>query len=159
MMSCMNYKGYIGELRVDLDAGVIRGKVVNTRDTITFQCKTVEEARGAFLDSVDDYLEFCASTGDPPEKPFSGRFVVRVRPEVHRELSALAQIRGISLNKLVLRQLSRLAKSAKGGQAKKVAGDVGVAPPSAETTGRTAAVRKRLKAADAASPKKGAASA
>jgi len=89
MKSCMNHKGYIGELRVDLDAGVIRGKVVNTRDTITFQGKTVEEAREAFIDSVEDYLEFCASTGDPAEKPFSGRFVVRLRPEVHRGLSAL----------------------------------------------------------------------
>ncbi len=78
IMNGMSYKGYIGDLRVDLDAGVLRGKVINTRDTITFQGKTVEEARRAFRDSVDDYLEFCAATGDPPEKPFSGRFVVRV---------------------------------------------------------------------------------
>ena len=101
-------------IRVDLDAGVLRGKVVNTRDTITFQGKTVEEAMQAFRDSVDDYLEFCASTGDPPEKPFSGKFVVRVRPEIHRDLSAIAQSRGTSLNQLVLSQLSKLA-AGKGG--------------------------------------------
>jgi predicted HicB family RNase H-like nuclease len=99
---------------VDLDAGVLRGKVVNTRDTITFQGKTVEEAMQAFRDSVDDYLEFCASSGDPPEKPFSGKFIVRVRPELHRDLSAIAQSSGMSLNKLVLSELLKLARR-KGG--------------------------------------------
>jgi len=79
--------------------------------------------------------------------------------EPHFSFVALAQIRGMSLNKLVLRQLSRLARSAKGGQGKKVAVDDAGASPSAETTGRTAAARRKLKAADSARPKKGAASA
>jgi predicted HicB family RNase H-like nuclease len=104
----LNHKGYLGRLRVDLDAGVIRGKVINTRDTITFQGKTVEEATQAFRDSVEDYLEFCGSTGEPPEKPFSGKFVVRIRPELHRDLSALAQSRGTSLNRFIASQLSGL---------------------------------------------------
>jgi predicted HicB family RNase H-like nuclease len=132
----MNYKGYIGAIRVDLDAAVIRGTVVNTRDTITFQGKSVEEVKAAFRDSVQDYLEFCASTGDTPEKPYSGKFVVRVQPEVHRELSALAQARGISLNSLVLRQLSRMAKSAKSGRRKKPASNTGAASPSTTRTSK-----------------------
>ncbi len=53
----MNYQGYLGLARVDTDAGVIRGRVINTRDMITFQGKTVAEAEAAFRDSVDDYLE------------------------------------------------------------------------------------------------------
>jgi predicted HicB family RNase H-like nuclease len=106
----MNHKGYIGVLHVDHDAGVLRGKVVNTRDTITFQGKTVAEATQAFRDSVEDYLEFCRSLGEPPEKPFSGRFVVRIRPDLHRELNAIAQSMGTSLNGLVASQLARLAR-------------------------------------------------
>jgi predicted HicB family RNase H-like nuclease len=106
----MTYKGYIGIARVDEDAGVIRGKVVNTRDTITFQGKSYEEAEAAFRDSVDDYLEFCESLGEAPDKPFSGTFLVRVSPEVHRDLTAIAQAQGVSVNKLVRRQLTRLSR-------------------------------------------------
>jgi len=106
----INYKGYIGLLRVDEEAGVLRGKVVNTRDTITFQGKTIDEATRAFHGSVDDYLEFCESLGETPEKPFSGKFVVRIGPALHRKLSIIAQAEGISLNKLVQQQFKRLAR-------------------------------------------------
>ena len=106
----MIYKGYIGVAYVDDDADVIRGNVVNTRDTITFQGKTVSAARRAFRESVDDYLAFCASLGEPPEKPFSGKFLVRLSPQLHRELTAVAQAKGVSVNKLVTRQLARMAR-------------------------------------------------
>jgi predicted HicB family RNase H-like nuclease len=106
----MQHKGYLGLARIDDEAGLIRGRVVNTRDMITFHGRTVEEARQAFQDSVDDYLEFCAARGEAPEKPFSGRFVVRMKPEVHRALAIEAQRRGTSLNALVNRTLARLAR-------------------------------------------------
>jgi predicted HicB family RNase H-like nuclease len=86
----MRHKGYTGVMSVDAEAGVIRGKVVDLKDTITFQGKTVEEAQAAFRDSVDDYLEFCRELGEAPEKPFSGTFIVRLPPEVHRELTRVA---------------------------------------------------------------------
>ena len=106
----MIHKGYVGVAHVDLEAGVIRGKVVNTRDTITFQGKTVEEASAAFRDSVDDYLEFCASLGEEPEKPFSGKFLVRLAPDVHRDLTAAAQAEGVSFNKFVGRILKHVVR-------------------------------------------------
>lgn len=63
----MEHKGYVGELCVDVEAGVIRGTVAVGRDTVTFQGRTVEEARLAFRESVDDYLDFCAATAQEPE--------------------------------------------------------------------------------------------
>ncbi len=41
----------------------------------------------AFHDSVDDYLTFCAERGEEPEKPYSGKFVVRVEPELHKNIT------------------------------------------------------------------------
>ena len=108
----MKYKGYIGLPEIDEEAGVIRGRVVNTRDLITFYGKTVEEAHLAFEESVDDYLEFCKELGEEPEKPFSGKFLVRIPPDVHRKLHAAAQIQGVSVNRLVKGQLSRIARQA-----------------------------------------------
>jgi predicted HicB family RNase H-like nuclease len=80
----MEYKGYIGQVELDDEAGVFFGKVVNlSKDGITFQGSTVEELRSAFRDSVDDYLSWCAETACEPEKPYSGKFVVRVAPADH----------------------------------------------------------------------------
>lgn len=112
-MTNIKYKGYIGVLAVDADASVIRGHVVNTKDTITFQGKTVAEAKNAFKESVDDYLEFCKSLGEAPERPFSGQFMVRVKPEMHRDLTAVAQSKGVSVNKIVTGALKRAIRSGK----------------------------------------------
>ena len=59
----MTYKGYQSKVELDEKAGVFHGEVINTRDVITFQGTSVEELKQAFEDSVDDYLEFCASRG------------------------------------------------------------------------------------------------
>ena len=97
----MKYRGYVGEVDYDDDAGIFHGEVVNLRDVITFQGKTVDELRQAFRDSVDDYLEFCAQRNEEPEKPFSGKFVVRIPPELHRRVYTRAKMAGKSLNSWV----------------------------------------------------------
>ena len=105
----LRHKGYLGRAEIDQDAGVIRGEVVNTTDTITFQGKTVEEAADAFRESVDDYLTFCQELGEPPEPPFSGTFLIHLAPEFHRDLSLQALTNGQSLNAFVAEQLERFA--------------------------------------------------
>jgi predicted HicB family RNase H-like nuclease len=97
----MQYKGYTGRMEVDDEAGIIFGRVIGLRDVITFQGKTVQEARQAFQDSVDDYLEFCAERGEDPERPFSGELVVRVNPDIHQALTSLAETRKTSLDAVV----------------------------------------------------------
>lgn len=97
----MTYQGYVGKVKFDDEAGIFYGEVINLRDVITFQGTSVQELRQAFRDSVDDYLEFCAQRGEEAEKPFSGKFVVRVSPDVHRELFAKARLANKSLNSLV----------------------------------------------------------
>jgi predicted HicB family RNase H-like nuclease len=101
----MNYKGYQSKVELDEEAGVFHGEVINTRDVITFQGTSVEELKQAFEDSVDDYLEFCASRGEDPEKPFSGKFLIRVPPEMHRQIMTEARRQGKSLNTYVLEKL------------------------------------------------------
>lgn len=97
----MKYKGYIGLVNFDEEAGLFHGEVVNTRDIITFQGTSVAEIRQAFIDSVEDYLDFCAQRGEPPEKPFSGKFMLRLTPELHQRAYARAKAAGISLNEWV----------------------------------------------------------
>ncbi len=101
----MEYKGYIGKVEFDEEAGIIHGEVINTRDVITFQGESVAEVKQAFHESVDDYLEFCKSRGESPDKPFSGQFVTRIPPELHRQVNVAAAVSGKSLNAWVTEQL------------------------------------------------------
>ena len=94
----MEYKGYYGQVEFDDEANIFHGEVINMRDVVTFQGGTVNELRKAFRDSVDDYLMFCAERGELPEKPYSGKFVVRVEPELHKAAAMRAKLKHKSLN-------------------------------------------------------------
>ena len=76
----MEYKEYIGKVEFDDEASIVHGRVINTRDVITFHGKSVAELRREFRKSVDVYLAFCAERGEEPDKPFSGQFVTRISP-------------------------------------------------------------------------------
>jgi predicted HicB family RNase H-like nuclease len=73
----MTYKGYEGKVGFDEEANIFTGEVINTKDVITFQGKSVQELNRAFKESIDEYLDLCQQRGENPEKPFSGTFVVR----------------------------------------------------------------------------------
>jgi predicted HicB family RNase H-like nuclease len=94
----LSYKSYLGEVEIDATVGVLHGRVVGLRDTITFEGLTVEEVVQAFHDSVDDYLAFCAERGEEPDKPYSGNLPFRTTPEVHRRIALAAAASGKSIN-------------------------------------------------------------
>jgi len=67
----LEYKSYVGT--VEADDGAFVGRVAGLRDVITFEGETFAAVEQAFRDSVDDYLAFCASRGEAPDRPYSGR--------------------------------------------------------------------------------------
>ena len=97
----MEYKGYLGTVEYDAQAKIFHGDIINTRDVITFQGTTVNEIEQAFMDSIDDYIAWCKEDGVEPEKPYSGKFNVRLSPELHRQIAILAKKKHISLNSFV----------------------------------------------------------
>ena len=101
----MEYKGYAGKVELDEEAGILHGEVINTRDVITFQGKTVEEISQSFKDSIDDYLDFCAARGEKPEKPYSGKFTLRLEPDLHRKIHVTANLENTSVNAWVVEAL------------------------------------------------------
>ena len=102
----LKYKGYHGNVEFDAEAGLFHGEVVDLRDVITFQGKSVEELEQAFRDSIDDYLEFCQQRDEEPDKPFSGRLMLRLPTEVHRKVFVRAKKEGKSLNEYITEKLS-----------------------------------------------------
>jgi predicted HicB family RNase H-like nuclease len=94
----MRYKGYTGSVEYDPDDRIFHGTVDDITDIVTFQGDSVEELETAFRDSVDEYVDFCAEQGVEPQRPCSGKFVLRVSPELHREAAAAARTQDESLN-------------------------------------------------------------
>ena len=97
----MEYKGYQAEVEYDSQAGVFHGELINIRDVVTFEGRSVDELEQAFRESVEDYLAFCAARGETPDKPYSGKFIVRVSPELHRKLAVYARAENKSMNRWV----------------------------------------------------------
>lgn len=101
----MEYKGYIGIVEYDSDAKLFHGDIVNTRDVVTFQGTTVNEIEKAFRESIDDYISWCKEEGVEPEKPYSGKFNVRLSPELHREIAITSKKMNVSINSFVEKAL------------------------------------------------------
>ena len=101
----LKYKGYTGYVEFDDEAGIFHGEVLDLRDVITFQGKSVEEIEQAFRDSVNDYLEFCEERREEPDKPFSGRLMLRLPPHLHRKAYVSARREGKSLNQWIAEKL------------------------------------------------------
>lgn len=108
----MKYKGYTGSVEYDPDDRVFYGTVNGITDIVTFEGDSVEELEAAFRDSVDDYLEMCAERGVEAQRPCSGKFVLRISPELHRQAADAARMQDESLNTWIARAIEmRLALS------------------------------------------------
>jgi predicted HicB family RNase H-like nuclease len=104
----MKYKGYIGHDEYDAKAKIFLGKVLGIKDLATFQGTTFGEIEQSFKEAVDEYLSFCKERGEAPGSPFSGKFNLRIPPELHAKLSAAAKIQGVSLNNYITQLLQKL---------------------------------------------------
>lgn len=103
----MKYKGYTAHVEYDDEAKIFHGEVLGIKDVVTFQGTTVIEIEQAFKDSVEDYLAFCKKRGELPDRPFSGKFNLRIPPDLHAKLSIAAQLHGESLNNYITKMLKQ----------------------------------------------------
>ncbi|MEJ8306344.1 type II toxin-antitoxin system HicB family antitoxin [Saccharibacillus sacchari] len=101
----------MGHAEFDNEARILHGEIVNIRDTVTFQASSADELEKAFRDSVDDYLEFCEEEGEEPNKPFSGKLLLRLAPEQHRSVATAARIAGKSINSWIAERISEDAEA------------------------------------------------
>lgn len=94
----MEYKGYNANVRYSDEDECLVGEVIGLRDGISFHGNSVKECKKEFKNAVDTYLEYCKKKGIKPDRQYSGKFNLRINPEVHRDLDKFASIRGVSLN-------------------------------------------------------------
>ncbi len=97
-MNTMSHKGYIARVEFDERDNIFVGRVLGLRTLISFHGETVAELRAAMVAAIEDFLADCKEQGVRPEKPASGKLMLRVPPEVHGAALIAAQSAGKSLN-------------------------------------------------------------
>ncbi len=110
MSNTMTYHGYTASMTFDTDDKIIVGRVLDIEDIISFHGESVAEFEAAFHAAVDGYVAACEQWGSAPEKPASGKMMLRVAPIVHAAALKAAARSGISLNKWAEQALGAAAR-------------------------------------------------
>jgi predicted HicB family RNase H-like nuclease len=104
----LNYKGYLGEAFYDDEIEMFSGRVINAKAIGTFYGKTVEAIESEFRKTIDYYLDLCKRKNVEPERPFSGKFNLRLTPELHRRIYLASSEEGKSINTWIQEKLEAL---------------------------------------------------
>jgi predicted HicB family RNase H-like nuclease len=110
-MNYLEYKGYTATMTYDAEDHILVGRVIGIIDIVSFHGETVAEFERHFAEAIDGYLEDCANFGKEPEKPASGRLMLRVPPAVHGAALAAARAAGQSLNQWACHALETAAQA------------------------------------------------
>lgn len=107
-MGTLHYKGYTGSVEYSEEDNCLWGEVLGmSRDCITYEGKDVDELRKNFEEAVDDYIASCKERGIEPRKPYSGNLNVRLTPEIHSRIAAIAQQTGTTINGFIRQTLAK----------------------------------------------------
>ena len=94
----MRFKGYAAQISYSDNDACFVGHIAGIADIVGFHADNVAELRAAFEEAVTDYLATCEKAGRNPQKPASGKLMLRAPPEVHVSALVAAQVKGQSLN-------------------------------------------------------------
>lgn len=109
-MNVMSYRGHVARIDFDSEDALFVGRLAGINDVVGFHADSVKGLKVAFHDAVDDYIVACENFGKKAEKPFSGKVMFRVSPEVHAQAALAAQLSGKSLNQWAEEALRETAR-------------------------------------------------
>jgi predicted HicB family RNase H-like nuclease len=99
-MSVMTVDGYHAKIEYDEELDLFRGEILGLSGGADFYGKNPKELRAEFRKSLHVFLEVCKEKGIEPRRHFSGKFNLRIPPELHEQLAIEAQVQGKSINAL-----------------------------------------------------------
>ena len=108
--STLRHGDYVASVVFDPDEDMFRGEVINTASHIDFYADSVEGLKEEFTTSIRVYLDFCEERGIKPERGYSGKFNVRLEPDLHARAAAGATSDGMSLNAWVASAIQEKAE-------------------------------------------------
>ena len=99
-MNLMTYEGYQAKIEYDEDLDQFRGEILGLTGGADFYGKNPKELRTEFKKSLEVFLSVCEEKGIEPRRNFSGKFNLRISPELHQRLAITAQAVGKSINSI-----------------------------------------------------------
>ena len=112
MINIMEINGYKAVISYDPEIGMFRGEFVGLNGGADFYAATVEDLREEGNRSLKVFLEMCAEEGVNPRREFSGRFNLRIPPDLHERIAIVAQSSGKSINAWMTEALTHETKQA-----------------------------------------------
>ncbi len=109
-MNVMSYKNYSARIEYSDEDGCFIGHLAGIRDVVGFHGESVSELRSAFEEAVDDYLATCEKLNRSPQRPYSGKVMLRLDPSIHARVAMQAESQGKSLNAWVQETLAKAAR-------------------------------------------------
>ena len=97
-MNTMNYKGYAARIEYSEEDDCFVGHIAGINDIVGFHADSVVQLHAAFEEAVEDYIQTCKKAGKIPQKPYSGKLLLRISPELHARAAISATLQGKSLN-------------------------------------------------------------
>ena len=107
--SAMEYRGYSARVEYSEEDGCFIGRIAGIRAIVGFHADNVADLRFAFQGAVDNYIALAVERGDVPEKPFSGRMMLRLPSQLHARVSFAAERSGLSVNQWATHALEQAA--------------------------------------------------
>ena len=108
-MNMMKYKGYIAHIEYDEEDRIFVGHLAGIKDIVGFHGTTVNELESAFQESVNNYIAIGEKTGRLAQKPYSGKLMLRVSPDIHAAVATVAKVHGKSINQWASEVLDKAA--------------------------------------------------
>lgn len=97
-MNIMTYKDYAARIEYSDEDECFIGRIAGIQDIVGFHGESVAALKSAFREAVDDYLETCVKLERAPQRPYSGKVLLRMDPSMHARAAMLAEAEGKSLN-------------------------------------------------------------
>ena len=110
-MNVMTVDGHHAKIEYDEDLDLFRGEILGLSGGADFYGKNPKELRAEFKKSLEVFLEVCREKGLEPRRHFSGKFNLRISPELHERLALEAQAQGKSINTLAQEALQESVAS------------------------------------------------
>lgn len=107
-MNTMTLDGYHARIEYDPDLDMFRGEILGLNGGADFYGRNPRELRAEFRKSLQVFLDVCREKGIEPRRHYSGKFNLRIPPELHEQLAIVAQARGKSINALAQEALQKI---------------------------------------------------
>ena len=104
-MNMMELESYKAKIEYDPEIDMFRGEILGLNGSADFYGKSSDELRREFKKSLQVYLEVCEEKGISPRKEYSGKFNLRIPPELHSKIAAKATSEHKSINQWVAESL------------------------------------------------------